>query len=423
MKDYILASSVVGAEPDLDALTNFASKQAGVCYMADDIISIMNEEEFKTQKRLNQIINDGHLSPFEHNSITFHFEGLPKIMAMEMNNCKVYATSEKSGRYTVLGGLTQQESDFYNKWKEIIRQKVDEVYPFDPFENKTCFALNGKRPTREDIDGGNIKWEKVPFLSNRNREKLSMENARYMQSIMTPVKFTHTLNLRQINNIYTWAGKILEEENSHPIHELIKPSLKELRECFERRNLIVDELYDKKGSSVGFKMIQQDRKLIGGEHFGEYYATQYKGSWAQFAQVLRHRTLDYSASLSPEEDKSYYTPVILLGDKDLCEEWQEDISKIKHPLGEMVDITEGGHINDFLLKTKERLCTHAQLEANIQTVKTLQKYIANLKITSPEQAAIMERYSKGARCTFPKGEFKCNKDCHFIEGKTMERII
>ncbi len=421
MKDYILASTMVGVEPDIEQFKDFSAKQAGVCYMPNDIVSILNEEEIKTQKRLNNILTNKHLSPFEHCSVTFHFVGLPKIMAMELNNCKLYATSEKSGRYTVFDSGNQIETDLYNKWQEIIREQIDKTYVFDPFENKTCLALNGSRATREDIENGNIKWVKIPYLSDNNRKKLSMETARYFQSIMTPVAFTHTLNLRQINNIYNWAGQILDEENSHPIHELMKPSLKELRECFENRNLVVDGLFDEKGSS--FSLIQQDRKLIGGEQFGEYYATQYKGSFAQLAQALRHRTLDYSMSLPPEEDKSFYTPVIILDNKDLCEEWQEDMQKVKYPLGQMVDITEGGHWSKFILKTKERLCVHAQLEINKQTVETLNKYVSSLKVTSPEQAEIMERFTKGARCTFPKDEYQCKSPCGFKEGVTMERQI
>ena len=128
-------------------------------------------------------------------------------------------------------------------------------------------------------------------------------------------------------------------------------------------------------------------------------------------------------SLPPEEDKSFYTPVIILDNKDLCEEWQEDMQKVKYPLGQMVDITEGGHWSKFILKTKERLCVHAQLEINKQTVETLNKYVSSLKVTSPEQAEIMERFTKGARCTFPKDEYQCKSPCGFKEGVTMERQI
>lgn len=422
MKDYILASTVVGTQPDIKQLENFSAKQAGVCYMPNDIISILNEEEAVTQKRLNRILNSGHLSPFEHNSVTFHFEGIPKIMAMELNNCKSYATSEKSGRYTVMDSCSSLEKELYNKWKDIIREKIDEVYPFDPVSNLSGFNSSGTHATQEDIARGDIVWKKVPYLSDGNRTKLAMENARYFQSIMTPVALTHTLNLRQINNIYNWAKQIVDEKDSHPIHELLKPTYKELMQCFQHRGLVVENLFDEKNSH--FSLIQQDRKLLGGEYFGEYYATQYKGSFAQLAQAQRHRTLDYSMSLPPEEDKSFYTPVILLDSPELCKEWQQDIEKIKYPIGQLVDITEGGHWEKFILKTKERLCTHAQLEVNMQTIKTLNKYIASLKITCPQQAEIMQNfYGRGARCTFPESEYKCKSPCGFKEGITMERKI
>ncbi len=64
--------------------------------------------------------------------------------------------------------------------------------------------------------------EKFHTLYNRKRpsekslaEKLSQENARYMTSVFTPTKITHSLTWRQTNIIYHWFTNFIKEnENS-----------------------------------------------------------------------------------------------------------------------------------------------------------------------------------------------------------------
>ena len=105
------------------------------------------------------------------------------------------------------------------------------------------------------------------------------------------------------------------------------------------------------------------------------------------------------------------------------DEWLNDMATVAHlfPQGTLVSINERGTYEDFILKTKERLCTHAQLEICIQTRETLLKYKEALKNTNHYLHEDILKYTKGAKCTFP--DFECSNDCNFKEGKILTRKI
>ena len=74
-----------------------------------------------------------------------------------------------------------------------------------------------------------------------------------------------------------------------------------------------------------------------------------------------------------------------------------------------------------MLKLKERLCTNAQLEIAMQSKETLTKYAKELENSNHPLAEDIQKYLKGARCTFK--DFTCTADCAFAEGKTLTRLI
>ena len=142
---------------------------------------------------------------------------------------------------------------------------------------------------------------------------------------------------------------------------------------------------------------------------------------AQLAQAQRHRTLDYQMEFS--KDDSFYIPEIIKNDASLVNEWLNDIQSVANvvPQGLMVNINETGTYDNFILKCKERLCSAAQLEIMQQTKETLTKYKeALLEANHPLKDDVI-KYTNGARCTFP--DYKCPKDCKFIEGKKLIRKI
>lgn len=123
------------------------------------------------------------------------------------------------------------------------------------------------------------------------------------------------------------------------------------------------------------------------------------------------------------DEKEYFIPPIIADDKLLVEEWLRDMQKVRDitPQGELVKISEIGKYDDFILKCKERLCSEAQLEIMLQTRETLLKYKKALEESNNPLALDIEKYSHGARCTFP--DFTCLSDCKFKEGKILTRKI
>ena len=157
------------------------------------------------------------------------------------------------------------------------------------------------------------------------------------------------------------------------------------------------------------------------DYFGDVYSTNYKMSFAGLAQAQRHRTLDYK--IERTDEKEYFVPPILENDPVLVNEWLHDIESVKDviPNGELVLVNENGNYENFILKCQERLCTAAQLEIMRQTRDTLLKYRDALKESESPLYDDIEKYTHGARCTFPN--YKCSKPFGFKEVITLIRKI
>ena len=120
------------------------------------------------------------------------------------------------------------------------------------------------------------------------------------------------------------------------------------------------------------------------EEFGENYCTTYEGTFAEFAQAQRHRTLQYKIRLLDEV--KFYIPEIIENNEELKKMWLEDMNSLAdlYPQGMLIQINERGTAENFILKCKERVCGCAQLEIMKQTYEILNKYIENTKETNEE---------------------------------------
>ena len=76
------------------------------------------------------------------------------------------------------------------------------------------------------------------------------------------------------------------------------------------------------------------------------------------------------------DKKKYFVPHNLNKKEEYIKEWTQDIKSVSNvvPQGELILINETGTYDNFILKTKERLCTAAQLEVMKATRDTLLKY-------------------------------------------------
>lgn len=378
---------------DLDDALKLCGKFAGICYDKEGLSHIEQESEEKTLRRVNMTLNNGHHSVYDHFKIIFNLQNIPKMLAMVLNNEHDYATSEKSLRYTPVvkdenGKISEEEETLYNKWCNLLSIKIKEKY-------------------------GNI-------YSDNKIKKLAQENARYLVTVFAPTQMIYTTSLRQINYIASWMSEYIQNANMNDEFEgKLASSMHEFLYELQRSNVLCPGLTqnDKKRS---LSIFGKDLKNQSDE-FGRSYFTTYKASFAEYAQAQRHRTIDYQ--LERDENKEYYIPPIIRDDDTLTSLWLDDMEKVANvvPQGELVNVSETGKFNDFILKCKERLCSAAQLEIADQTRDTLLKYKKALEEVNHPLANDIEPYSHGARCTFP--DYKCQNDCGFVEGKKLVRKI
>lgn len=380
---------------DIEKVINMSGKYAGVCYNKEDFNKLLNEDPEKTKRRAMMTLNNGHHSVFGHTHITLNIENIPKILAMVLNNEKEYNTSEKSARYTPVvrtddSIITKTEEDLYNKWMNIFSDRINEEY-------------------------------KEEFNSNKVN-KLAQENARYLVTTFMPTKMIYTTSVRQINYIVSWMFKYINENGyKDEFNNKLCDSMMDFIFELERLHIVVDGLIQNdKNRSISLFGKDLDKKEI---HYGDNYSTLYKASFASVAQAQRHRTLSYQIEMNDENNKEYFVPPIIEENDSLVNEWLSDMEKVKDvtPQGELVKVYEYGSFDNLILKAKERLCTHAQLEIMRQTRKTLEEYYNNLSKNASLTKEDIKPYLKGARCTFL--DYNCNSDCKFKEGKTLKRKI
>lgn len=377
-----------------DEAIKLSGKIAGVCYDEEGFDHLMLEDEEKTIKRANKTLNNGHHSVFGHVNLSLNLQGVPKILAMTLNNEHEYTTSEKSGRYTPVirtegSIITEKEEELYNKWVEIFKIKIKNEYGdvFNDFKIQT----------------------------------LAQENARSLVTVFMPTTLIYTTSLRQINYIASWMERYIKEngESKDKFKSELSSSMEGFLSELDKLNILIPGLMtnDKNRSFSLFGSNLDNKK----DYFGDVYSTNYKMSFAGLAQAQRHRTLDYK--MERTDEKEYFVPPILENDPVLVNEWLHDIESVKDviPNGELVLVNENGNYENFILKCQERLCTAAQLEIMRQTRDTLLKYRDALKESDSPLYEDIEKYTHGARCTFPN--FECSKPCKFKEGITLTRKI
>lgn len=379
---------------DKKTAIEYSAKLAGECYEPEGFEKLKNEPEEKTNRRVNQTLGMEHQTPYEHVNIGMEIVNLPKILAMVLNNEKQYTTSEKSARYTQIDpsidpNLSEKEGILYNKWIEIFKVKITEQYG-------NCF--NSSKIT-----------------------KLAQENARYLVSVFASTKMIHTLPWIQLNRIVGYMNDYLSNNylDNSDFNIRLMNSFREFIDCLDNLDILDERAMTNRKHR---KLSLFDYEKIDKNEFGYTYAVEYKGSFAELAQAQRHRTLEYTMKLD-SENKQYFIPPILLDDQMLVDEWINDINSVwyANPQGELVNVTEKGSYDNFILKCKERLCSAAQQEIEAQTKETLQAYKKALEEINHPKAQDIKEHSYGARCTFK--DYDCNNDCKFNEGKILTRRI
>ncbi len=375
-----------------DALL-LCGKIGGECYDKEGFEHILKEPQEKTEKRIERTLSSGHHSIYDHINISFNLQNVPKILAMILNNEKEYTTSEKSARYTpIVRGegsiITPLEEELYNKWMDNFKTVIKERYGSVHNDSKIT--------------------------------KLAQENARYLVTVFMPTQMIYTTSLRQINYIASWMQEYIENANlNDDFDRKLCQAMGEFLGELKSLNILDARLMrNEKHRSFSLFGKDLDKRV---EYFGDVYQTTYMGSFAELAQAQRHRTIAYQMEI-PEE-KEFFVPPIIANDQVLVNDWLTDMNEVSSifPQGTLIKINERGTYENFILKCKERLCSAAQLEIMEQTTKTLQNYKKALEMANHPLAEDIEKYSHGARCTFP--DYECPNKCGFSEGVNLTRKI
>jgi thymidylate synthase ThyX len=388
MEVKLIASTKVGEIASKDDFELYGGRAAGVCYMSGTFDDLLNEDKDKTRRRIKQTKAGGHHSVYEHGSFSMYLDGIPKIVAMIINNEKQYTTSEKSARYTKMV-LSPKEQVMYTKWVDIFKSKIAKLY----------------------------QKEYPNFFTDSRIEKLAQENARYLTSVFTPTSMVYTTNYRQFNYIIAFLDKFVAKEVKNDFETKLTPYVEEFVSKLKELPYY-DEDLTRNEKCRSISLLADDRKVE--EYFGDVYATTYNASFAELAQAQRHRTINYTMRVVNGE---FYVPEIIKDSESFTELWLSDLKELAadYPQATLLEINEMGTLDAFILKMKERKCTFAQLEINKICNEILKKYEYALRMKIHPRAEEIIQYTKGSRCTFP--DFKCTAPCGFALGINEERKI
>ena len=393
MEITVIATTHPNYQTPKKELDRFGGMAAGVCYMAHDFATLRAEDEAKTFRRVEMTKSNGHHSVYDHATITLYLHCIPRVLEGMLDNERYMVSSVKSGRYT-LHPLPDDEQKLYDKWlskfEKLIRDEYQNAYP--------------------------------QYFTDSKIKKLAMENARYLTSCFTMVSMLHTVSYRQLNYLYgfftDYANKIAK--STHLFEKTLYPYVVEFVKQLENTGYI-DEVLTRNGKNRQVSMFR-DKPVT--EYFGDVYATNFRCSFAVYMHLNRHRTLKYYMQTPAEPEKlEFYVPELIADKSELREEWLADLNRLRshYPQAMLVEVSEMGNLEDFILKAIERKCSSVLLETTRVVNGVLNKYQKALAASGHDGAQQLATMQKGAKCTFPN--FKCPCPCGFALGVNEKRKI
>lgn len=393
MEISVIATTHPNYQAKKRELDRFGGMAAGVCYMAHDFATLRAEDQTKTFRRADLTKSSGHHSVYDHATITLYLHCIPRILEGMLDNERYMVSSVKSGRYT-LHPLPEDEQVVYDKWLNKFTTLIRDTYQADYPQ----------------------------FFTDNKIKKLAMENARYVTSSFTMVSMLHTVSYRQLNYLYgffsDYATKIKESNN--PFEQKLYPYIVNFIEQLKQTGYI-DEVLTQNGKSRQVSMFCE-RPVT--EYFGDVYATNFRCSFAVYMHLNRHRTLKYYMKTPASPEKlDFYVPELIADNDKLRAEWLADLDSLRgnYPQAMLVDVSEMGNLDDFILKAIERKCSSVLLETTRVVNNVLIKYHKALLAIHHDGADKLATMQKGAKCTFPN--FKCPTPCGFALGINEKRKI
>lgn len=370
----------------------WVQNHARICYSEKSWDELL--EEAFMPGLMNSIIGNGHHSPIDHFGVNFYFEGPEKSLAMIFNNQGTYTSSEKSARYTVMKDIPPRQAELYAKWDNWFLEQVTQRFPEDQFPKLHM----RRKPTEKS-----------------SAEKLSQENARYMTSVFTPTKMTHSLTWRQMNILYHQFNDFINENEGSPVtyKARLAEAMKGFVQSEEIKKWVIDEAQVKMKGNIPLRFLRDSSVE---EHFGEdIYSTNYFASFASLAQLHRHRLVNYNVSSGFQQGAplGFYVPRLIEANGK-TNEWIDDlesIAKTDFPQAQILYVGERGMRENLPARTEERECGLAQLE----TARVIGELLDDYSKFIPEVAELKQPTCLKSGCK--KG------GCTFGPANCLERLI
>lgn len=393
MEISVIATTHPNYQAEKRELDRFGGMAAGVCYMAHDFATLRAEDQTKTFRRADLTKSSGHHSVYDHATITLYLHCIPRILEGMLDNERYMVSSVKSGRYT-LHPLPEDEQVVYDKWLNKFTTLIRDTYQADYPQ----------------------------FFTDNKIKKLAMENARYVTSSFTMVSMLHTVSYRQLNYLYGFFSDYVTKikDSNNPFEQKLYPFIVDFIEQLKQTGYI-DEVLTQNGKSRQVSMFCE-RPVT--EYFGDVYATNFRCSFAVYMHLNRHRTLKYYMKTPASPEKlDFYVPELIADNDKLRAEWLADLDSLRgnYPQAMLVDVSEMGNLDDFILKAIERKCSSVLLETTRVVNNVLIKYHKALLAIHHDGADKLATMQKGAKCTFPN--FKCPTPCGFALGINEKRKI
>lgn len=406
-----------------------AGKHAGMCYSNGNFDKIADDDE-SALNRYNDVAPTGHHSITGPARISVELTGISKILAMTLNNLQYYDTLEKSGRYTTMEGSTELENTKYTKWLQIIKHAIL------------------KYSAEHDMD-----------VDEKYATKLAKENARYFLSIFSPmVNMTYTTSLAQWTYIIQWMEDLSAEYDyiagisgdklniKYDFFRKFSKEMKDLTSQLRDLGLFNEELKDTKGRRIcrfdekfddesyvscksGLYIVNKDP--CPNVHCRDGVLTaRLVGSFAQFAQLQRHRTATFEFSMdNGSSTLAPYVPPIVEWAMSR-DEWILDMLAIQNdggliPIGSTIAAKMIVTYENFRLMLSERMCGRAQLE----TMRTVQKvfneavfFFEDFRKFAIRRGMIKSICDNFSKCKTTPG-YVCKEPCVFIKNGLKNRIF
>ena len=382
MKVSVHAATAAGHRVSLDEVRLISGQSACICYGPDRFEEILARDPEDVKDTADGCRKSGHHSTYQNYYITFTLEGIPKIVAMILNNERPYNTNEKSGRYTVMS-CSGREKELYDKWRERFQELIAAEYP---------------------------------KLSEKVVKKLAQENARCFISVLSPTTtMNHTLDISQANYLIRWMREFCKQPTCHPLKEALKPWLIELADAMADI-CYMDDLGDYRGRGLSF-FAKRERK----EEFGENFCVNKYVSFACGAHLHRSRSLDFEFDVtSNPQTAEFYVPRILQKQEDI-DEYLADMRSVAdlYPAGMMIRMNMRGTPENFALLVQERLCGATLPETCFAVKEILNRYCMATFTKNTFVHDFLHQFENGTKCSF--GHYKCNRPCPLGPDMCFER--